>query len=410
MLEFILVGSLTEEGQAPPVFSTPAPQAPEVQEATTVAPRMDASLEIGTFPRLTTGPVMTNDQHELFSKFLKLKPSVFNGAESEDAYDFLVDCHELLHKMGIVEWFGVEFVTYQFKGNAIMWWQSHVECQPTEAPPMTWESFSSLGRGGYGRGRHSRGCGDRGNGGHQNGRGDGQSRAATSQHGRVNGQAGERAHCYAFRGRSEAETSDAVITGLGALLMQEKNVIAYASRQLKVHERNYPTHDLELAAVVFALKQWRHYLYGVKYEVYTDHRSLQYVFTKKDLNLRQRRWMELLKDYDMTILYHPGKANVVADALSRKEPVAILDREVRKLRSREIASIKVHWKNRLVEEATWEKEADMQERYPHLFTDSVVVYAKHVEEEKLKDKEEYRNKKAKTRNESGQQKDGLNRP
>ena len=85
-----------------------------------------------------------------------------------------------------------------------------------------------------------------------------------------------------------------------------------------MHERNYPTHDLELAAVVFALKQWRHYLYGVKCEVYTDHRSLQYVFTQKDLNLRQRRWMELLKDYDITILYHPGKANVVADALSRK--------------------------------------------------------------------------------------------
>ena len=75
---------------------------------------------------------------------------------------------------------------------------------------------------------------------------------------------------------------------------------------------------MELAAVVFALKQWRHYLYGVKCEVYTDHRSLQYVFTQKDLNLRQRRWMELLKDYDITILYHPGKANVVADALSRK--------------------------------------------------------------------------------------------
>ena len=104
-----------------------------------------------------------------------------------------------------------------------------------------------------------------------------------------------------------------------AVLIQEKNVIAYGSRQLKVHERNYPTHDLDLAAVVIALKQWRHYLYGVKCEVYTDHRSLQYVFAQKDLNLRQRRWMELLKDYDITILYHPGKANVVADALSRKE-------------------------------------------------------------------------------------------
>ncbi|TMX03821.1 hypothetical protein EJD97_013713 [Solanum chilense] len=83
-----------------------------LRQAAAEAPRMDASLEIGTSPRLTTGPIMTSDQHELFSKFLKLKPPVFKGAESEDAYDFLVDCHELLHKMGIVERFGVEFVTY----------------------------------------------------------------------------------------------------------------------------------------------------------------------------------------------------------------------------------------------------------------------------------------------------------
>ncbi|TMW82938.1 hypothetical protein EJD97_003787, partial [Solanum chilense] len=89
--------------------------------AATVAPRMHASFEISTFPRLTTGPIMTSDQHELLSKFLKLKPPVLKGAESEDAYDFLVDCHELLHKMGIVERFGVEFVTYQFQGNAKMW-------------------------------------------------------------------------------------------------------------------------------------------------------------------------------------------------------------------------------------------------------------------------------------------------
>ena len=126
------------------MFSAPAPQVPEVQHAATVAPRMDASLEIGTFPCLTTGPIMTNDQHEILSKFLKLKLPVFKGAESDDAYDLLVDCHELLHKMGIVERFGVEFVTYQFQGNTKMWWRSHIECQPIEAPPMTWASFSSL--------------------------------------------------------------------------------------------------------------------------------------------------------------------------------------------------------------------------------------------------------------------------
>ena len=131
------LSGLSDQGQTPPVFSAPAPQVPGVQHAAAVAPRMDASLEIGTFPRLTTGPIMTSDQHELFSKFLKLKPPVFKGAESEDAYDFLVDCHELLHKMDIVERFGVEFVTYQFQGNAKMWWRSYVECQPAQAPPMT---------------------------------------------------------------------------------------------------------------------------------------------------------------------------------------------------------------------------------------------------------------------------------
>ena len=99
--------------------------------------------------------------------------------------------------------------------------------------------------------------------------------------------------------------------------MQNGKVIAYASRQLKVHEKNYPTHDLEFAAVIYALKIWRHYLYGVHVDIFTDHKSLQYVFTQRDLNLRQRRWLELLKDYDMSVLYHPGNANVVADALSR---------------------------------------------------------------------------------------------
>jgi len=100
--------------------------------------------------------------------------------------------------------------------------------------------------------------------------------------------------------------------------MQEGSVIAYASRQLKPHGKNYPVHDLELAAIVHALGIWSHYLYDVSCEVFTDHRSLQHLFKQKDLNLMQRRWLELLKDYDITILYHPGKANVVADALSRK--------------------------------------------------------------------------------------------
>ncbi|CAL1353211.1 unnamed protein product [Linum trigynum] len=112
--------------------------------------------------------------------------------------------------------------------------------------------------------------------------------------------------------------SDASYQGLGCVLMQDKKVIAYASRQLRPHEVNYPTHDLELAAVVFALKLWRHYLYGETFTIFTDHKSLQHLTDQKELNMRQRRWMELLSDYDCTIRYHPGKANVVADALSRK--------------------------------------------------------------------------------------------
>jgi ribonuclease HI len=103
--------------------------------------------------------------------------------------------------------------------------------------------------------------------------------------------------------------------------MQEGHVIVYVSRQLRKHELNYPTHDLELAAIVHALKIWRHYIMGTKCQVYTDHKSLKYIFTQRDLNLRQRRWLELIKDYDLEIHYHPGKANLVADALSQKEHV-----------------------------------------------------------------------------------------
>ena len=106
--------------------------------------------------------------------------------------------------------------------------------------------------------------------------------------------------------------------GLGNVLMQEGKVISYLSRQLRPHELNYPTHDLELAAVVHALKTWHHFLMGNRCEIYTDHKSLKYIFTQRELNMRQRRWIELIKDYDLDIHYHPGKANVVDDALSRE--------------------------------------------------------------------------------------------
>ncbi|GKD44230.1 putative reverse transcriptase domain-containing protein, partial [Tanacetum coccineum] len=112
---------------------------------------------------------------------------------------------------------------------------------------------------------------------------------------------------------------DASRKGLGAVLMQREKVIAYASCQLKIHEKNYTTHDLELGAVVFALKMWRHYLYGTKCVVFADHKSLQHILDQKELNMRQRRWLELLSEYDGEIRYHPGKANMVADASSQKE-------------------------------------------------------------------------------------------
>ena len=105
---------------------------------------------------------------------------------------------------------------------------------------------------------------------------------------------------------------------LGCVLMYSRRTVAYGSQQLKKHEQSYPTHDMELAAIVFVLKVWGHYLYSDQFEVFSDHKSLKYIFTQWDLNMRQRRWMEYLEDYDFTLHYHPDKANVVVDVLSRK--------------------------------------------------------------------------------------------
>ena len=118
--------------------------------------------------------------------------------------------------------------------------------------------------------------------------------------------------------------NDASRIGLGCVLVQDGKVVAYASRLLKPREQNYLTHDLELAMAVFALKIWRHYLYGEKCKIYTYHKSLKNLLTQKELNLRQRRWLELFKDYDWIIDYHPRKANVVANALSIKAMAALL--------------------------------------------------------------------------------------
>ena len=145
----------------------------------------------------------------------------------------------------------------------------------------------------------------------------------------------EEAYFSSYSNSSENGTEvhrvcDASKDGLGCVLMQSERVVAYGSRQLKNHEQNYPTHDMELAAIVFALKIWRHYLYDEQFEVFSDHKSLKYIFTQRDLNMRQRRWMEFLEDYDFTLHYHLDKENVVADALSRKSrgvPASIASQE-----------------------------------------------------------------------------------
>ena len=122
------------------------------------------------------------------------------------------------------------------------------------------------------------------------------------------------------RGQRYTMYCDASKDGLGYVLMQSHRVVAYGSRQLKNHKQSYLTHDMELVAIFFALKAWRHHLYGEKFEVFLDHKTLKYIFTQQDLNMRQHRWMEYLEDYEFTLHYHPGKANVVADALSQKSP------------------------------------------------------------------------------------------
>nr|GFB04620.1 putative reverse transcriptase domain-containing protein [Tanacetum cinerariifolium] len=126
---------------------------------------------------------------------------------------------------------------------------------------------------------------------------------------------------HQLRVRDEDIPKTAFSTRFGSGVNAKRKVIGYASRQLKTHEENYTTYDLELGVVVFALKIWRHYLYGTKCTVFNDHKSLQHILDQKEINMRQRRWLELLADYDCKIRYHPGKENVIADALSRKDRI-----------------------------------------------------------------------------------------
>ncbi|GJU27947.1 putative reverse transcriptase domain-containing protein [Tanacetum coccineum] len=166
---------------------------------------------------------------------------------------------------------------------------------------------------------------------------------------------------------------DASLNSYGTVLMQIEKVIAYASRQLKVHKENYTTHDLELGAVVFALRLWRYYLYGTKCVVFTDHKSLQYILNQKELNLRQWRWIDLLSDYDCEIRYHPGKANIVADALSRKERIkplrvralimAVHNDLPKRIREAQEEAMKKKYESCLVAAILWIKDLVMHDSY-----------------------------------------------
>ncbi|GJT97029.1 putative reverse transcriptase domain-containing protein [Tanacetum coccineum] len=162
---------------------------------------------------------------------------------------------------------------------------------------------------------------------------------------------------------------DASCQVLGCVLMQKGKVIAYASRQLKIHKKNYTTYDLELGAVVFALEIWRHYLYETKSIIYTDHKSLQHIFNLKELNMRQHRWIELFSDYDCKIRYHPGKTNVVADALSRKE--TIKPRRVRAMSMTIQSSIKV-------ESRSWILTWTLRVHSNALWSDKCTTFLRHV--------------------------------
>ncbi|KAF8046854.1 hypothetical protein N665_3379s0001 [Sinapis alba] len=170
--------------------------------------------------------------------------------------------------------------------------------------------------------------------------------------------------------------TDASSTGLGCVFNQHGKVIAYASRQLRKHEGNYPTHDLEMVAVVFALKIWRSFLYGSKVQILTDHKSLKYIFTKPEFNLRQRRWMEFVADYDLEIAYYPGKSNLVADALSRRRAEVSAEKEADVLES--MVRSRLVWSGDRYRMGTRGKDKDLEkglstpERTPKIWESAMV--------------------------------------
>jgi hypothetical protein len=195
--------------------------------------------------------------------------------------------------------------------------------------------------------------------------------------------------------------------------MQERKGIAYASRQLRPHEENYPVHDLELSAVIYALKLWRHYLLGNRCEIYMNHQSLKYLYTQPDLNLRQQRWLETIANYDMNISYTPGKANLMADALSRKAYCNnLMVQEVQPVLYEELRKLNLHivpqgYLNTLVVEPDLEHNIKIMQGYDseverikrylekgkpsefHLDNDGVLFFQRRLFVPKFKDEREH---------------------
>ncbi|XP_026383992.1 uncharacterized protein LOC113279511 [Papaver somniferum] len=234
-------------------------------------------------------------------QFKKLNPKEFSGK-----YDSPMIAHEWKDEMvknfraigpSYIEVFKQKLATFQLTGDAHTWWTS--DSHGLDHSTMTWTDFIHSGRK----------------------RGTLKLSIADFERASVNLKTNLTLApilTLPEEGKELVVYTYASLLGLGFLLMQEGKVIAPASRKLRVHEKNYPTHDLELAAIIFSLKLWRHYLYGERFEIFTDHKSLKYLFSQKDLNMRQRRWMVLINDYTFGLQYHPSKANVVVDALSRK--------------------------------------------------------------------------------------------
>ncbi|WMV58293.1 hypothetical protein MTR67_051678 [Solanum verrucosum] len=248
--------------------------------------------------------------------FTRMNPLEFYGSKvEEDTQEFIDEVYKVLAIMGVTPVEKEELASYQLKGVSKIWFNQW-KFFPLEIREGKVPEFINLLQGNTGVKEYalrftqllrkgSSNAPPRFN------------NERVSNHKPQEGKELDTLDLYVMFGTNDSVVYyDASRIGLGCVLMQNGKVIVCASRQLKILEKNNPTHELKLAMVVFTLKIWRHYLYGVHVDVFTDHNSLQYVFNKMDINLRQRRWLELLKDYDMSVLYHPGKENVVANALS----------------------------------------------------------------------------------------------